>query len=203
MDGPHLIRMSDAEFAGLPGKVVPRTLRIEDPSFESPRAAEWILGGYCEKLLYKNEGLQRALQRASGTPDDPECRNCFTRGQRILHALAALDGQVRNGGITQFFWNCPDLIFDVSEALDALGEGSLAQAYDKALENLIGNKDEWMELRRQSGTDPSSFWEPFQKSYDLLDLSWFDEAYFGTYGPSLVARLVNYVRANKAEFIEP
>lgn len=198
----HLIQLSDAEFDSIPNKFVPRTVRLQDPSLASPQTAVWILSGYCRKLLEKNEKLQEVLPQFAGKFDDPECRNCLTQGQRILYVLSAFDGQVNNGGITQFFWNCPDLIFEVSEALQLLGETELAQAYDKALESLIGNKDEWIQLRSQSSNDPSNFWEPFQKTYDLLDLSWFDDAYFEKDGPSLVARLVEYVRAHKEEFIE-
>lgn len=43
---------------------------------------------------------------------------------------------------------------------------------------------------------------PFQESYGLLDLSWFDNAYFEKYGPSLLKLIVEYVRSHKEEFIE-
>jgi hypothetical protein len=109
---------------------------------------------------------------------------------------------VRNGGITQFFWNCPDLVIAVSEALTALGQSELATAYEKALASLVGNMEAWSNLRNQSEADPEEFWEPFQASYELLDLNWFDDSYFEKYGPALVVRLVDYVRASKHEFIE-
>jgi hypothetical protein len=198
----YLIRLADAEFDDIPNKVVPRTVRLKDPSLEGARATAWIFSGYCEKLLHKNEKLQELLSGFAGKFDDPECRSCLTQGQRILYSLGALDGQVRNGGMTQFFWNCPDLIFEASEALASIGETELTMAYDKALEGLIRNRDDWLELRRQSSTDPSNFWEPFQASYDLLNLSWFDDAYFDRYGPSLVARLVSYVKSHKGEFVK-
>jgi hypothetical protein len=38
--------------------------------------------------------------------------------------------------------------------------------------------------------------------YDLLDLNWFDDAYYEQYGPTLIGLLIAYVRENKAEFIE-
>ena len=73
--------------------------------------------------------------------------NRLTQGQRVLYSLATLDGQVKNGGITQFFWNCPDLVFPASDALAALSYSELSVAYEKALERLIGSKDQWLELR--------------------------------------------------------
>ncbi len=202
MNCHYLISMTDDAFAVIPNKVVPRTVRLSDPTFEGPRATGWIFGGYCRKLLDDNEKLQELLQRFVGRLDDADCWNCLTQGQQVLYSLGALDGQVKNGGITQFFWNCPDLIFPTSEALAVLGEPELAAAYEKALVSLIGRKDTWLDLRSQSRNDPDNFWQPFQATYDLLDLTWFDDAYYEKYGPSLVATLVQYVRANRAEFIE-
>lgn len=194
--------MDDAKFADIPNKVVPRTVRLNDPTFESTQAKECIFSGYCEKLLYKNEKLQELLQQFVGRFDDPECWKRLTQGQRILYPLAALDGQVKNGGITQFFWNCPNLVFPASDALVALNYSELSVAYEKALERLIGEKDKWLDLRKQSSSDPADFWGPFQATYDLLDLNWFDDTYFEQYGPTLIDLLVKYVRDNKAEFIE-
>src|SRR5262245_19916936 len=203
MNGPFLIRIDDAKFADIPNKVVPRTVRLTDPTFETRKAREWIFIGYCDKLLHKNESLQQLLQQFVGRLDDPKCWNRLTQGQRILYSLAALDGQVKNGGITQFFWNCPDLILPASDALVALNYSELSVVYQKAVESLIGEKDTWLDLRKQASSDQASFWGPFQATYDLLDLNWFDDAYFEQYGPRLIDLLVKYVRENKSEFIEP
>jgi hypothetical protein len=148
MNGPMLIRIDDATFADIPNKVVPRTVRLKDPTFESREATEWIFNGYCEKLLYKNEKLQEVLQPFVGRLDDPECWNRLTHGQRILYSLGALDGQVKNGGVTQFFWNCSDLIFPANDALAAVDYSELSAAFEKALKSLIGKKDKWVELRK-------------------------------------------------------
>ena len=202
MNGPFLIRIDDAKFADIPKKVVPRTVRLKDPTFESRQAKEWIFSGYCDKLLYKNEQLQGVLQQFVGRLDDSECWNRLSQGQRILSSLAALDGQVKNGGVAQFFWNCPDLIFPATDALAELNYSELSAAFEKALESLIAKKDKWLELRNQSRSDSANFWGPFQATYDLLDLNWFDDAYFEQYGPTLIELLVKYVEENKAEFIE-
>jgi hypothetical protein len=202
MNGPFLIRIDEAKFADIPNKVVPRTVRLKDPSFETHEARNWIFGGYCEMLLYKNEKLQHLLLQFVSRLDDSDCWNQLTQGQRILYPLAAMDGQVKNGGMVQFLWNCPDLICPASDALTALGYSELAAAYEKSLECLFGKKGKWLELRKQSSSDPAIFWEPFQATYDLLDLNWFDNAYFKQYGPTLIDLLMRYVRENKAEFIE-
>lgn len=158
--------------------------------------------GYGEKLIRKNEKLQQVLQQYIGRRDTPECWNQLTPGQRILYALTALDGQVRNGGVTQFFWNCPDLIFPACDAMAALGYSEFSAAYEQALERLLGQKDRWIDLRDQSRANPADFWGSFQATYDLLDLDWFDDAYFKQYGPALVTRLVKYVSEHKKEFIQ-
>lgn len=202
MSGSLLIPMDDAKFADIPNKAIPRTVRLNDPTLASPKATNWMLIGYSEKLIRKNEKLQHFLEQYAGRRDDPDCWNQLTPGQRILYALTALDGQVRNGGVTQFFWNCSDLIFPAGDALAALGYVELSAAYEQALERLLGQKDRWMDLRDQSRANPDDFWGSFQKTYDLLELDWFDNAYFKQFGPALVTMLVKYVSEHKAEFIE-
>jgi hypothetical protein len=177
---------------------------MKDPNLESSDAFELIVGGYYYKLIAKNERLQELFAKYAGKLTDPECWECLTPGQRLLTSLGALDGEVKNGGISQFFWNCSDLAFEVSDALQKLGETELLELYERALQGLIGKKDDWIELRKQAFKDPSNpNWEPFQKSYKLLDLGWFDDAYFDKYGPSVLRRLADYVKAHKEEFIDP
>lgn len=197
-----LVPMSAQEFDDIPQKVVPRTVRMKDPGLESSKAIEWIFDGYCRKLLYKNQRFEELLHKLAQGLDESEYWVSATRGQRILHALGALDGQVKNGGITQFFWNCPELIFEASDALKALGDSELLELYDKAVHRLMAKHENWIDLRREwvnNASDPK--WETFAESYELLDLGWFDDAYFAHCGPSLLKRLVDYVRSHKEEFI--
>ena len=197
-----LTRLTDAAFADIPNKAVPRTVRLADPTLTGPRAIGWILVGYCDKLLNKNDALREVLGRFAGRFDDPECLRCLTAGQRILLSLSTLDGQVRNGGVAQFFWNRPDFILEASESLGSLGEVGLASAYDRAVKALVGKRQDWVDLRKRAGPDLDGFWGPFRATYDLLDLGWFDDAYFDRHGAALVSRLVSYVQSHKAEVIE-
>jgi hypothetical protein len=125
---------------------------------------------------------------------------------------------VKNGGITQFFWNFPEYIFEVRDAIELLGPPELLQNYEKALESLVGRKEGWLKLRQECYLDQSNpDWEPFRKSYDLLDIGWFDKAYFDKRGynerkewviqqrglhHALLKHLADYVRSYKAELIE-
>jgi hypothetical protein len=139
-------------------------------------------------------------------------------GQQLLILLGVFDGQVCNGGITQFFWNYPEYLFDVRDAIERLGDAAVLTNYERALEALVGKKDRWLELRDECyRAEGGPSWESFRKSYDLLDLSWFDNAYFDENGyndakewvvlrrglqHSFLHRLAEYVRSHRSEFIE-
>ena len=205
----YLAALSQQYFDAIPAKAVPRTASAD----ESPHAIEIVIGAYRAALIYDNEKLKTCFEK-EGT----EWRSELTQGQRMLHALGAFDDQVQNGGVTQFFWNCPDLVFEVSDGLKVLGPAELKEIYDRALEGLVGKKDDWAKLRKQAFRDPANpNWEPFQRSYDMLDLGWFDDAYFnqlgsndqGEYvlenpglGATMLKRLADYVKSHREEFIE-
>src|SRR5262249_19857990 len=141
----------------------------------------------------------------------------LTPGQRLFQVLARFDGQVCNGGITQFFWNYPEHIAHVGDALQVLGEVELFEAYSKAVASLVGKERDWVQLRKEAFRTPARpDWEPFQKSYELLDLSWFDGAYYDRWGYDaagqwvklgegfkvpFLRRLAAYVKAHPEEFI--
>jgi hypothetical protein len=142
----------------------------------------------------------------------------LTPGQQLLILLGVFDGQVCNGGITQFFWNYPEYLFDVRDAIERLGDANLLKHYERVLEGLVGKKRDWNELRQEcdSAKDGPS-WESFRKSYDLLDLGWFDNAYFDERGYNdkkewvklkrglqhpFLKRLAEYVRSHRSEFIQ-
>lgn len=203
MDGHLRVSLDPAKFAEIPLKAIPRTVRLQDPELISRRAIKWMFIGYSDKLLNKNEKFQTVLTQFSGRRDAPECWTQLTAGQRILYALSALDGQINNGGVTQFFWNCPDLIFPAYDALTALGYSELTANYEQALERLLGQKARWSELRQQAVSQPDTFWETYQTLHEELDLDWFDEWYFKQAGPELIGRLVHYVQEHPEEFIEP
>ncbi len=142
----------------------------------------------------------------------------LTPGQQLLILLGILDGQVCNGGITQFFWNYPEYLFDVRDAIERLGDTAILNNYERALESLAGNKERWFALREECHrAEGGPSWESFRQSYDLLDLGWFDDAYFDERGyndkkewvmlkrglqHSLLHRLAEYVRTHRSEFIE-
>ena len=203
MNGRLRVPLDQAKFADIPAKAIPRTVHLQDPELTSRRAINWMLIGYSDKLLNKNEKLLAVLNQFAGHRDAPGCWNQLTPGQQIFYALNAFNGQVNNGGVTQFFFNCPDLIFPAYDALVALGYAELTTNYEQALERLLGQKERWAELRRQALGNPAEFWETYQTLHEELELDWFDEFYFKQAGAELVDRLLAYVRGHADEFIEP
>lgn len=198
---PPLVPMDAAAFAELRNSSVPKSIRRKNPNLDDRVAATWMFRRYCERLLYTNVPLQQIAERYSGDVAHSGCWQRLSRGQRILYCLAALDCDVNNGGITQFFWNHPTLVSEVSETLQAVGETELAAAYDRALGSLLEKQTEWLSLRAHAESLSANL-ESFQASCDLLDLNWFDEAYCQHYGQTLLLRLLEYVDQHKDEFIE-
>ena len=141
----------------------------------------------------------------------------FTSGCRWFLVLYVFDSQVCNGGITQFFWNYPQLVSSVEEALTKLGEAELHALFTRAVETVLGKRADWTKLREEAYRNPTApDWEPFRQSYDLLDLNWFDKAYYDRSGFDeqqkwvvlaeglqlpFLRRLAAWVKAHPDEFI--
>ena len=143
---------------------------------------DYLTSDYYTELLANNPKFKNLPSDYRGFTD-PRLLPQLTKGQQLLALIGDFDGQVKNGGVTQFFWNCPHILFDVRDAVEYLGQGDLLRNYELALESLVGNKDRWYSLREECYREPKDpKWEPFQKTYDLLDLGWFDEAYFDKRG---------------------
>ena len=163
-----------------------------------------------EEYFYALVGHQDVfLERFEVSEDE------VTRGQRALYVIGIFDSQVKNGGIIQFLWNRPDLIFSVGDAISDLDQGPLLVMYDRVIETLMGPGDwrldrQWSSLGRERMN-----LEPYPDGRDLLKLDWFDDAYLdkGLYDEAgnwmirpgihriLIAALLAYVRANPAQFI--
>jgi hypothetical protein len=183
-----------------------------------PINEEYPIDDYYDRLIARNETFRGIDREFPGGFTDNKLVQQLTPGQRLLIFAGGFDGEVKNGGITQFFWNCPDWVFEVRDAFEFLGPQELLQLYERAVQTLIGNKDRWLALREQCYSRPEGpDWEPFRKTYDLLDLDWFEHAYFDKRGynnrgewdvqerglnHALLTRLADYVRSHRSEFIQ-
>src|SRR5262245_13954115 len=141
-----------------------------------PVDEDYPIHGYYDALIEENGQLGYEI-----IEDNEELRK-LTNGQRMLIQLGTFDSQVSNGGVTQFFWSCPEWIFDVADWIKYLGLSELHANYERALETLLGNKDRWLALREECykiRDNPRK--ESSRQTYRLLSLSWFDNAYFDRY----------------------
>ncbi len=197
----HLVTMSLDDFRGLPQRVVPRTVRMRDSSLTSQDAIGWIFIGYCEKLIDKNEPLANLLHKHRGSFDDDAFFNETTKGQRLLLHLAALDGQTRNGGITQFIWNCPEMVLTALDALTPLDYPELLTSYQHVVDRLGLDIDTWTQLRNSDQSRTDDMWDNFDAAAQLITGDDFDDPYFDHIGAATRSKALQYVNANTHEFI--
>lgn len=197
----HLIPMSLDDFRGLPEKLVPRTVRMSDPSLASQEAADWIFAGYCEKLSEQTAPLGELRDKHSSDLDGDAFLSQTTRGQRILLHLSALDGEVENGGIAQFIWNCPNMVLPTLAALESLGYEELLRVYEKVIDDLGSHAEEWVRLRNADQTDSDEMWDSFDTASQLINGDDFDDPYFDYLGAKARRMAIEYVNANTHEFI--
>ena len=188
-----------------------KVMTVEE--FDAIRADDdYPIDGYYDTLIDRNERIGHDIFERR------DRRSELTVGQRMLIELGTFDSQVNNGGITQYFWNCPDSILDVGDWIEQLGSPELKANYGRAVEALVGNKDRWAASKEEwirGGDYPN--WELFRHTYELLDLEWFDRAYFDRYGyddkgrwvcqnrglnHDLLMRLAEYIRSHRGEFIK-
>jgi hypothetical protein len=135
----------------------------------------------------------------------------LTPGQRMLYVLAQFDAEVVNGGVEQFFWNCPERIFEVHEALEKLGEARLVAAYEEVLDQLAEEQESWLDLRERFGSGDGEKLGLFIESRDLLEVDDFDDAWYGEWdghgtqladglGDLLGQRMTQWVLEHPQEF---
>ena len=112
----------------------------------------------------------------------PEARNAYT--------AACLELEIMNGGLCQFFANCPDCAAFVPEALELLGADEHRALYDRFLSD--------------TGIDPldpmfqTEDLEEFSRLYDLYPWDDFDDAYCAlTPMPQI---LEDYIQSNPDAF---
>ena len=197
----HLIAMSLDDFQGLPQRVVPRTVRMRDSSLTSEDALDWIFIGYCERLIEKNAPLTDLLNRHRQQLDANAFVNKTTKGQRLLLHLAALDGQTRNGGITQFIWNCPEMVLTTLDALGPLNYTELLTSYQHVIDRLGLNCDEWARLRNADQNDSEEMWDNLDAAAKLINGDEFDDPYFEHVGAAARSKAIQYVNTHTHEFI--
>ena len=110
--------------------------------------------------------------------------------EKTAYTAACLDLEIMNGGLCQFFANCPDCAAFVPEALDRLGAAEHKALYEQFLaDNAIDPLDPMFQTESI---------EEFSRLYDRYPWDDFDNAYCGLTPMSEL--LEAYIRANPDAF---
>ena len=110
--------------------------------------------------------------------------------QKTAYTAACLDLEIMNGGLCQFFANCPDCAAYVPEALDRLGAAEHKALYEQFLaDNAIDPLDSLFQTETI---------EEFSRLYDLYPWDDFDDAYCALTPMSEL--LEAYIQANPDAF---
>jgi hypothetical protein len=94
--------------------------------------------------------------------------------QRAFAALAILDMEISNGGLSQFLWNCPGWVDVVPTALQQVSLIELATAFERAVGDLVARIGEYTEYRKRDSLEAyvdavSEFsFDEFDSMYDEL-----------------------------------
>jgi hypothetical protein len=120
--------------------------------------------------------------------------DALTHGQKTLWATEELDGDVRNGGFNQYFFNTEGRLLDLAiEGFEAFGAKQKQALATRARE--LWNKDrERLAEAKEKGTI-----EAFMQSYKDDPYEQLSEAWFKLGGKETDA----YIRAHLSEFCMP
>lgn len=95
--------------------------------------------------------------------------NEITKGQWLLYTHVCFVGQIVNGGVEQFFDNCPGLILDADKLLTDFGSSDLKEAYSLAAKRFLEVID------HHAGKNPEATGEELSLFYADLDAAWCDD----------------------------
>ncbi len=118
--------------------------------------------------------------------------------QRLLYAVCAVDGQVVNGGISQFFYNCRPILWDAARvALVTLDMEDLLKGFD-VLYRRRRNKSilDWIRLNLRGWDSYREFKAAFDTDDDLNE---FDTSYYRKWQPLLAENVQRYMKGRDSE----
>jgi len=118
----------------------------------------------------------------------------MTPPQRVLSTLKCFNTQVLNGGIFQFFCNCPRWAIHVEPALRAIDFPELADAFVKAIAQLIDETDSVASQKNLDALD----WN--RDATEGHNLEWFNDLYFANWLEIFYTKSVAYIYSNLSGF---
>ncbi|MFN3150607.1 DUF4375 domain-containing protein [Bremerella sp.] len=131
----------------------------------------------------------------------------LNRPQKTFYAFLAFDGDVNNGGVWQFLFNCPQLSLAAWEAMDQIGAKKLAANYQETLAELAGQAETIADLRRHfedQNLSTTKRWAAFVQGYDTVpSAKKIEQTYFtAKFKRPLYQSMAKYVEANLNAFAE-
>jgi hypothetical protein len=141
-----------------------------------------------ETLLWKNQAVAALLDEFRGPAEG------VNDSQRAFAAVAIVDLEVPNGGLLQFFWNCPGWVDEVPAALRAMELPSLADVFERSTAELITRMERFSEFRKKDSL------EAFSDCAGEFDFKEFDSAYFDL-GKQVHANAIAFVSQHLPDFI--
>jgi Domain of unknown function (DUF4375) len=139
-----------------------------------------------ETLLWKNQKLSLLITNG---PSD-----WINESQRVFATVAKLDLQVPNGGLMQFFWNCPEWVDDVPTSLRSIDMRELASVFERSTAELVAQIGTYSAFRKKDSL------EAFSECASKFDFGEFDSAYFH-YGDQVYAKSIAFVSEHLADYV--
>lgn len=183
----------------LPAKKIATVKRC----FEHKHADERFYA-LADELLWKNAAAvkflesDRALMVSIQPPDLGSFFSLpmdFYISQLAFGTLVNLDIQVPNGGLLQFFWNCPRLVDHTPGALRLMDLTELAEAFERSTAGLMAQIGTYSEFRIRNSL------EAYSQCAGEFSFEDFDSAYFKC-GEQVYAKTTEYISDHLAEFVQ-
>jgi hypothetical protein len=124
----------------------------------------------------------------------------LNRAQKVFYTVLTFSGETDNGGVWQFLFNEPQLSVAALEAMEEIGESTLASDYKATLEELLGKAKTISEIRQKaddSNINTQKRWQAFAEGYREIASARKIEKYFftRTYKKKLYKRISDYAES--------
>ena len=144
--------------------------------------------GLAEVLLWRNHAFMELTDPSMGPYEGP------FESQVAFATIAGLDLQVSNGGLLQYFWNCPGWVDYASDALRAIDLPALADCFDNSLAEMVSRIPEYRKFQERGSL------QAFSDCAREFSFNEFDSAYY-KHKDQVYANTVAFVARNLSEFI--
>jgi hypothetical protein len=132
-----------------------------------------------------------------GRIDEPTFIRALSPGFQAFWSTSILEGQVDNGGFSQFFWNNSRVYgLDALKGFKLLGATDKAAIVEAAIQRAVANADEYRRFRAADTLDAYREWDK-ASAQDFAEL----DSRYGQSSDDLNSLIVQYVRKHPEEFV--